>query len=391
MKEFDVIIVGAGGAGMMCASQAAQRGRRVAILDHTQEIGRKILISGGGRCNFTNIHTTPAQFVSKNPHFCKSALSRFTPQDFISLVKKHRISFHEKKLGQLFCDGSARSIVDLLVHECEDAGVTFYLNCKIERVEKPDGFRLLTSQGSFQANSLVIATGGLSIPQIGATGFGYEIAKQFGLGIVDPTPALDGFNFSQEDLKRFSDLPGVSIDSIVSCNGASFRENILFTHTGLSGPASLQASLYWHRGDDIAINLLPETDGLAWFTELKQAGKNAELKNVLADKLPKRFAERFCQLAGVEGKTSKISDKELAEFASLLGSWHIYPGDTVGYRKAEVTRGGVDTNDLSSKTMEAKKVSGLYFIGEVVDVTGQLGGYNFQWAWASGFAAGQYV
>jgi predicted Rossmann fold flavoprotein len=391
MKEFDVIIVGAGGAGMMCASQAAQRGRRVAILDHTQEIGRKILISGGGRCNFTNIHTTPAQFVSNNPHFCKSALSRFTPQDFISLVKKHRISFHEKKLGQLFCDGSARSIVDLLVRECEDAGAIFYLNCKIERVEKPDEFRILTSQGSFQANSLVIATGGLSIPQIGATGFGYEVAKQFGLGIIDPTPALDGFNFSKGDLKRFSDLPGVSIDSIVSCNGASFRENILFTHTGLSGPASLQASLYWHRGDDIAIDLLPETDALAWLTELKQAGKNAELKNVLADKLPKRFAERFCQLAGIEGKTSKVSDRELAEFAALLRSWHIYPGDTVGYRKAEVTRGGVDTNDLSSKTMEAKKVSGLYFVGEVVDVTGQLGGYNFQWAWASGFAAGQYV
>ena len=376
---------------MMCASQAAQRGRQVAILEHSAKIGRKILISGGGRCNFTNINTSHESFVSKNPHFSKSALSRFTAQDFISLVKKYRIPFHEKKLGQLFCDGSAQSIVDLLVRECQIGGVRTYLECKISRIKKEDRFVLETSLGEFNSESLVIATGGLSIPQIGATAFGYEIAKQFGLRLVPTHPALDGFLFREADQKCFSDLTGISLDTTVSVNGVSFRENILFTHVGLSGPASLQASLYWNQGDPIIVDLLPDLDAVTWLREEKFSDRQASIKNVLSKKLPKRFAERFCQILGMEGRLNQIPVEQLDEFATQLGSWKIHPKETVGYRKAEVTRGGVDTDDLESKSMCARKVPGLYFIGEVVDVTGQLGGYNFQWAWSSGFAASQYV
>lgn len=389
--QFDVVIIGAGAAGMMCAIQAGQRGRKVVLLDHSAKIGKKIFISGGGRCNFTNINTKPESFVSQNPHFCKSALSRYTPDDFIRLVKKHRIAFHEKKLGQLFCDGSAQNIIDMLVSECKDAGVRFQLECKVENIKKEDAFVITTNKGTFTAESLVIATGGLSIPQIGATGFGYEVARQFGLKIVETRPALDGFNFADEDIREMTELTGVSIDTIVSADGTSFRENILFTHKGLSGPASLQASLYWNPGKFISINVLPTESAEEWLLETRNSGSKVELKNILAEKLPKRFAEKFCKLYQPSVPMSQLSDQKLADLAQKLHDWKIKPARTVGYKKAEVTRGGVDTNELSSKTMESKKVPGLYFIGEVVDVTGQLGGYNFHWAWASGNAAGQCV
>ena len=388
---YDVVVIGAGGAGMMCGLQAGRRGRRVALIDHSSKIGRKILISGGGRCNFTNINTTAANFVSKNPHFAKSALARYTPDHFIEMVKAHRIKFHEKKLGQLFCDRSAQEIVDLLIDECESAGNEFILDCTVKSIEKADGFIIKTTRGTYSAESLVIATGGLSIPKIGATGFGYQIARQFGLRIVPTAPALDGFNFSATDLKQFAELPGVSIDTIVSCNQASFRENILFTHTGLSGPASLQASLYWNKGDTIELDLLPEFDVSAWLAEKRANGGKAEIKNMLAELLPKRFAEKFCETTGFMSPLNQLNESKLSAFSQALHAWQVKPEGTVGYRKAEVTRGGIDTDELSSKTMEAKKVPGLYFVGEVVDVTGQLGGYNFQWAWASGDAAGRSV
>ncbi len=390
-RDFDVVIIGAGGAGMMCARTAAARGRKVILLDHSTKIGRKILISGGGRCNFTNTGASPESFVSQNPHFCKSALSKFTPSDFIELVKKHRIGFHEKKLGQLFCNDSASQIVDMLVEECDDAGARFQMDCKIFAIEKKDKFIVSTSAGDFRSESLVVATGGLSIPQIGATGFGYDIARQFDLNIIDTAPALDGFNFSQADAQHFKDLPGISLDTTVSCKKSSFRENILFTHTGLSGPASLQASLYWTKGDAIKIDLLPQFDAEKWLTRIKNSHNNkVELKNVLSEKLPKRFAEKFTQLMNMNRPINQLNEKQITTLAERLHSWTLFPAGTVGYRKAEVTRGGVDTKELSSQTMESKKIPGLYFIGEVVDVTGQLGGYNFQWAWASGFAAGQH-
>lgn len=390
MESFDVVIIGAGGAGMMCAIEAGKRKLKVVLLDHSSKLGRKILISGGGRCNFTNINASPANYVSKNSHFAKSALSRYTPDDFIGLVEKHRIRYHEKKLGQLFCDSSAEQIVHMLASECSDANAPIRLNCQVRTVTKvEDGFTLITNSGTIKTKSLVIATGGLSIPQIGATGFGYDIAKQFGLKIVETAPALDGFNFSPPDLKRFAELTGVSVDCIVSCNGAAFRENILFTHNGLSGPASLQASLYWHKKMPIELNLLPERDSHAWLTEERTRHPKTEIKNLLSNALPKRFAERFCEFQKISGTLSHLSESDLVRLCDNLHGWKIFPDSTVGYKKAEVTRGGVDTDELSSKTMEAKKVSGLYFVGEVVDVTGQLGGYNFQWAWASGWAAGQ--
>jgi predicted Rossmann fold flavoprotein len=391
MLTCDVLIIGAGAAGMMCAIEAGKRHRKVILLDHSERIGRKILISGGGRCNFTNMNAGPTNFVSQNAHFCKSALARYTANDFIALVKKHHIKFHEKKLGQLFCDRSAQEIVDLLVKECEQAGTKFVLGSKIEAIDKSERFSVRTTNNVYRSDALVIATGGLSIPQIGATGFGYDIARQFGLKIITPAPALDGFNFNQEDLHRFASLSGVSIDSLVSCNKASFRENILFTHTGLSGPASLQASLYWQKSAPLQINLLPETNALSWLTTMRIEKAKVLIKNVLSELLPKRFAEQFCEYFSFHSNLAELSENRLNQLANTLENWEIFPKDTVGYKKAEVTKGGVDTNELSSKTMEAKKVPGLYFIGEVVDVTGQLGGYNFQWAWSSGFAAGQSV
>lgn len=380
---------------MMCAIQAGGRGRKVLIVDHNEAVGKKILISGGGRCNFTNVQANPDCYVSNNPHFAKSALSRYTPEDFIKLVEKHRIDYHEKKLGQLFCDHSAREIVDMLVEECKRARVHIQLGTRVHKVEH-DGqdnasFTIKTSRGDFHCRSLVIASGGLSIPQIGATGFGYEIAKQFSLKLIETAPALDGFDWGDSDLKTFTALSGVSIDSNINCGKVAFRENILFTHKGLSGPAALQASLYWQRGKDLDIDLLPELNAREFLLARKHEGVRQEVKNVLGEILPKRFAEYFTEYKRLAGPLYQVPDKKLVELGDCLNSWKVLPARTVGYRKAEVTRGGVDTKELSSSTMEAKKVPGLYFIGEVVDVTGWLGGYNFQWAWASGYAAGQAV
>jgi hypothetical protein len=388
----DVLIIGAGAAGMMCAIEAAKRKRKVILADHSTRIGRKILISGGGRCNFTNINAHPESFTSQNPHFCKSALAQYTAQDFIALVKKHGIKFHEKKLGQLFCNDSAQDIVNMLVRECVDVGVHVQLSCKVASVEK-DGarFTVKTNVDTYSAESLVIATGGLSVPQTGASAFGYNIAQQFGLHIVTPTPALDGFNFEGSELAQFRELAGVSIDAIVRCNGAAFRENILFTHNGLSGPAILQASLYWEKEKPLVINLVPDFDSYSWLLERRDSKPKSHLKNILAEILPKRFAEYFCGRISFGSNLAELSDRDLNTVSQALQNWEVVPVSTVGFKKAEVTKGGVDTNELSSKSMEAKKVPGLYFIGEVVDVTGWLGGYNFQWAWSSGFVAGQWV
>jgi predicted Rossmann fold flavoprotein len=395
-NEADVVILGAGGAGMMCAIRAGLRGRSVVLLDHAKKIGGKILISGGGRCNFTNLGAGPGNYVSLNPHFMKSALARYSPWDFIELVVKHGIPYHEKKLGQQFCDGSAQAIVDMLEKECLSAGARFELSCKIERVELiPTGnrrFRVSTDRGIVECDSVVVATGGLSLPKIGATGIGYEIAKEFGLDLVARAPALDGFVFSDEDGRRFSGLAGVSFDSIITCNGMTFHEAILFTHAGLSGPATLQASLHWNGGDPVTVDLLPGIDPMVWFMEKKKSGNRSLVKNLLSELLASRLAERLCELHFPDARPlPDVSEKELKVFCELLKSWTFVPKSTVGYSKAEVTRGGVSTDELSSKTLETRKVPGLYFIGEVVDVTGWLGGYNFQWAWASGAAAGDVV
>ncbi len=389
-------MLGAGGAGMMCAIEAAKRGRSTLLLDHSRKIGGKILISGGGRCNFTNLGAGPANYVSTNPHFCKSALSRYPSRNFIDLVERHGVAYHEKKLGQLFCDVSAQDIVDLLKTECEWAGAEFLLETRIESVKRISGsdrrFRVETSQGPFECESLVIATGGLSIPKIGATGLGYEIASQFDLRLVDRAAALDGFVFGGTDVESLRELAGLSIDVRISCKGKVFRENILFTHSGLSGPAALQASLHWYPGDDVVVDLLPDLDPFEWFLEKKKAGNRSLVKNLLCELLPARFVDRFCALYfPSELPLPQVSEKGLRAFCDTLKQWSFVPAGTVGYSKAEVTRGGVDTDEVSSKTFEAKKVPGLYFIGEVLDVTGWLGGYNFQWAWASGWAAGQVV
>ena len=391
-KTYDAIILGAGGAGLMCAIQAGRRGKRVLLLDHAAKLGGKILISGGGRCNFTNLGAGPANYVSKNPHFAKSALSRFTPADFIALVEAHGIPFHEKKLGQQFCDESARDIVALLERETAEAGSEIRLGTKILGVsrESPEtDFVVATDRGEFRARSLVIATGGLSIPKIGATGLGYDLAKQFGLRLVPRAAALDGFTFGETDAVRFRDLSGVSVDVVIEAGGLKFRENILFTHSGMSGPAALQASLHWYPGDPVFFDWLPGFDLYAWLIEQKKAGVRSLVRNLLGTKLPARFAELLCDLGFPDSSPlPQVSEKALAAFSERVHAWRLEPKGTVGYGKAEVTRGGVDTDALSSKTMECRAVPRLYFIGEVVDVTGWLGGYNFQWAWASGFAAG---
>jgi predicted Rossmann fold flavoprotein len=395
----DVIVLGAGGAGMMCAIHAGRRGRRVLLLDHAAKLGGKILISGGGRCNFTNTGASPAQYVSQNVHFYRSALTRYPPETFIQMVRDHGIAFHEKKLGQLFCDGSASQIVELLKAECDLAGARFELGCEVGAMTRLAAgedarFSVETSAGTIRAHSLVVATGGLSIPKTGATGLGYDIARQCDIDLVARRPALDGFTFAPRDTEFCRELAGVSVDSVLTCNGASFRENILFTHAGLSGPAALQGSLYWNAGDEIAIDLLPGMSLLAWLLEKKAAGNRSLVKNLLSELLPARVADRLCErfaaTADVFAKPlPQIPERTLESFCESVHRWTLVPSGTVGYNKAEVTKGGVDTDELSSKTMEAKKVPGLYFIGEVVDVTGWLGGYNFQWAWASGWAAGQ--
>lgn len=382
--KFDAIIVGAGAAGLFCALQAGKRGKRVLVIEHNAQPGRKILISGGGRCNFTNIYTKAENFISNNPHFCKSAIARYTPQDFVELIKRYKIEFYEKKLGQLFCRESSRQILELLLAECEKARVEIRTGCAVKNVHKDNGFELETNQGVFTAENLVIATGGLSFPKIGATDFGYKIARQFGLKLTETRPSLVPLVFSQSG--NFGRLAGVSVDSLVSAGKHSFRENILFTHRGLSGPAILQVSNYWNRKNTISIDLMPEQDALGLFE--KNLSSKQTLVNFLGKFLPNRFAEIFTEINFLNKPLNQLSRREVEKIAERLNNWQVLFNETEGYHKAEVTLGGIDTNELSSQTMEAKKISGLYFIGEIVDVTGWLGGYNFQWAWSSAFAAG---
>ncbi len=386
MQQLDVIIIGAGAAGLMCAIEAGKRGRNVLVIEHAEKIGKKILISGGGRCNFTNIDTKPENFISENPHFCKSALARYTPQDFISLVEKYNIKYHEKKLGQLFCSGSAKEIVAMLQNECNDACVEIIVNCTVSEIIKGDKFTIKTNIGDFESYSVVIASGGISIPQMGATDFGYKIAKQYGLKLTKISPGLVPFVIKNNP---FVELSGVSADSVVSCNGISFRENILFTHKGLSGPAILQISSYWNDGNEVTINLMPDKNIIELIKENSES--KTELVNFLSPFLTKRFAEKWCELYFKSKPLNKLNEKDVNIISEKLHSLKIILDGTEGFGKAEITKGGIDTNELSSKTMESKKVKGLYFIGEAVDVTGWLGGYNFQWAWASGHAAGQFV
>ena len=388
--DFDVIVIGAGAAGMMCAATAGQRHRRCLLLDHASRIGEKIRISGGGRCNFTNIHCGPENFLSQNPDFCRSALARYTPRDFIALIEAHDIAYHEKKLGQLFCDESSQQIIDMLRAECDIGGVRWIASCNVGLVERTDdAFVVKSDKGEFRSASLVISTGGLSVPKVGASPFGYKIAEQFGLSIVPPRAGLVPLALDAQQLVRFSDLSGVSVDAIVSCNGGRFRENLLFTHRGLSGPAILQISSYWIPGEPVRIDLLPERSAQA----LLLANRRSVClpATMLSEYLPSRFAQEWCSEMGAAHSLAEMSDKELRRLAETLHDWQVRPSGTTGYAKAEVTLGGVDTNELSSRTMEVRRVPGLYFIGEVVDVTGQLGGFNFQWAWASGFVAGQHV
>ncbi len=389
MNDFDVIIIGGGAAGLFCAIEAGKRGRRVLVIEHNNQVGRKIIISGGGRCNFTNIYAKAENFISENPHFCKSALAKYTSQNFVELVKKHEIEFYEKKLGQLFCRESSRQIVQMLLDECQAANVEIRLNCSAENISKNDFFEIETNQGKFTSESLVIAAGGLSIPKLGASGFGYKIAKQFGLKIVETKPALVPLVFENAEAKAFTKLSGVSFDANVSFGKTSFRENILFTHKGLSGPAILQISSYWKRGEKISIDLLPSKNALEILQNSNDSKKNFD--NFLSEILPNRLAEVWTRKFADAKPLKAFSEKELARVAEKLENWHIPFTETAGYAKAEVTSGGVSTDELSSKTMESKRVKNLYFIGEVADVTGWLGGYNFQWAWSSGFAAGQYV
>ena len=385
--KYDVIIIGGGAAGLFCAIEAGKRGRKTLVIEHNAEVGRKIIISGGGRCNFTNKNTGPENFISRNPHFCKSALARYTPQDFIELVKRHKIKFHEKTLGQLFCSENSRQIVRMLLSECGRAKVKIMTGCKAKKISRNDAFEIETDSGNFVCESLVIAAGGLSFPKIGATGFGYEIARQFGLKVTDLRPSLVAM--TMKDGPGDGRLAGVSVDAEISAAGQRFRENILFTHRGLSGPAVLQISNYWSRGTDVSIDLLPGRDAVDLLS--KNAASRQRLDNFLAGFVPKRFAEVFAgQLAAIR-PLDQYAKKDLSNIGETLNNWKVRFTGTEGYDRAEVTLGGVSTAELSSQTMESKKVKGLYFIGEVVDVTGWLGGYNFQWAWSSGFAAGSSV
>lgn len=391
-ETHDIIILGAGGAGLFCAAEAGRRGRSVMVLDHAKTPGEKIRISGGGRCNFTNLHTSPKNFLSDNPRFCISALASYTQADFIALVNRHNIAWHEKTLGQLFCDGSAQQIIDMLLAECAAAGATIRLETKIKAVEKTaTGFRVETGKGPLQCTSLVVATGGLSIPKIGATGLAYDIARQFGLGVVAPRPALVPFTFDAAQKAALDGLAGVAVDATVKCGKTRFAEALLFTHKGLSGPAILQISSYWRPGEAIEIDLAPGTDIFRVLKEARTAHPKQEVETALARLIPKRLAGRWCERAGVTGRLADISDARLRVLAETTNRWRLVPAGTEGYRTAEVTAGGIDTRDLSSKTMEARTVPGLYFIGEAVDVTGHLGGFNFQWAWSSAWAAGRAV
>jgi predicted Rossmann fold flavoprotein len=380
-------VLGGGAAGLMCAIEAGKRGRRVVVLERSERIGKKILISGGGRCNFTNIHCRPENFISANPHFAKSALARYTPADFIALVEEHGIAYHEKTLGQLFCDGSAQQIVTMLETECRAVGVKIHTNVEVESVSRGDVFSIKAGESFYEGAAMVVATGGLSIPKMGATGFGYDLARQFGIGIVECRPALVPFTFKEQDARSYADLSGISADVVASTDSVSFREKMLITHRGLSGPAILQISSYWKPNQAVAIDLAPEKEV---FAPLLQSAAGRELRaatSALKSVLSARFAERWI----AANPPADWTNRGISQLESSLHRWRVIPSGTEGYDKAEVTAGGVDTNELSAKTMESRKVAGLFFIGEVVDVTGHLGGFNFQWAWASGFCAGQAV
>ncbi len=391
--HYDVIIVGAGAAGMFCTIEAGKRGRNVLLIDKSKSAGDKIKISGGGRCNFTNIHTTDKNYLSQNPHFCKSALGRYTPDDFIALVEKHGIAYHEKTLGQLFCDGSSKEIIQMLLDECEEANVTLQLQTEIDKIEKHESrFSLTTNhENKLTCDSLVIATGGPSIPKMGATDWGYKVAKQFDLAMIEPRAALVPFTLEDTLLKKLTPLAGVSFNAAAETNGTKFVEGMLFTHRGLSGPSILQISSYWKEGNTVTLNLLPEHNLFDWLKEQRETHPKQETQTCLQQLLPKRLVQYLCDEYSYGGKMAEQGNKTLQAIAQQIQNWKITPNGTEGYRTAEVTLGGVDTNELSSKTFESKKISGLYFIGEVIDVTGHLGGFNFQWAWASGYAAGQYI
>ena len=388
--RYDVVVIGAGAAGMTCAATAGLRGRRVLLIEHYHVLGEKIRISGGGRCNFTNVNAGPGNYLSRNPDFCKSALARYTPRDFVALVERYRIPYHEKKLGQLFCDDTARDLIAMLKAECDRGGVGWRMPCPVDGiVREGDAWRVATPAGAVWAESLVIATGGLTVPKIGATPFGYRIAEQFGLAVVAPTPALVPLALPPDALTAYGDLAGVAVDVEVSCGSGRFRENLLFTHRGLSGPAILQISSFWNGKHSIVIDLLPEIDATQWL--VGERASPARLDSVLARRLPQRFAQQWCGAHEVALPMQQLPGKRLLEIAAQLHAWTLLPSGTLGYNKAEVTLGGVDTRGLSGKTMAAASVPGLHFIGEVVDVTGWLGGYNFQWAWSSGHAAGMNI
>ena len=392
MMHCDVVVIGGGAAGLMCAIEAGKRGRRVVLIERSNRVGKKILMSGGGRCNFTNLHTTPANFLSANPHFCKSALARYTQWDFIALVERHDIHYHEKELGQLFCDVSSKLIVNMLMEECKRAGVHIEVDCAVTTVDRVnDNFVLMTNSGLLQATALVVATGGLSIPKMGATGFGYELARQFGHSVLPLRAGLVPLTLNEKSLLEYSDLSGISLPVDVKCNGRQFAGGMLFTHRGISGPAILQISSYWRSGSELCINLLPGMDAFVWLTDRKNNRPAAGLSTVLAEALPKRLAQRLCEIAFNNRPMRQYNEAELRAIAAQLHNWGFQPSGTEGYRTAELTLGGVNTDELSSVTMESKKIPGLYFVGEVVDVSGHLGGFNFQWAWASGHAAGQAV
>lgn len=388
-NDYDVIIIGAGAAGLMCAIQAGQRGRRVLVIDHAKKIGEKIRISGGGRCNFTNLHTGSQAYISGNAHFCKSALRQYTQDDFIAMIQRHGIAYHEKTLGQLFCDESAQQIIDMLLRECADAGVRILKDTQIRNV--CDGYLIQSSAGDFRAQSLVVATGGLSIPKIGASKFGYDIARQFGIPVTETRAGLVPLTFQGALLDQCKSLSGVSVRASISCAGICFTEGLLFTHRGLSGPSILQISSYWREGQDIVIDLAPDIDVYTMLKDRKLSTPKQDIQTVLSSALPSRLVDNICDRLNASGRIADLSDKILKRISDHVHQWAVRPSGTEGYRTAEVTLGGIDTNALSSKTMEAKTKPGLYFVGEVIDVTGHLGGYNFQWAWSSGYVAGQNV
>ncbi|MDA9973130.1 NAD(P)/FAD-dependent oxidoreductase [Candidatus Pelagibacter ubique] len=391
-EQFDVIVVGAGAAGMMSAIEAGKRGRKVLLVDHAKKIGEKIRISGGGRCNFTNIHTHPSKFISNNPKFVISALKQYTQNNFIDLIKKHNIKFHEKKLGQLFCDESAQQIIDMLLLECEMANVILKKDTTIDDIDKKDNkYFIVVGSDKYFCQSLIIATGGLSIPKIGASKFGYDIAQKFGLKVIETLPALVPLTFSEKILAICKELTGLSVEAVVSFKKTFFEEGMLFTHRGLSGPSILQISSYWKLGDNIKVNLSPKLDVDKFLNDRKISNPKQDISIIVSEILPKRLAHIICNENNVNGNICELSNKVLTSLSNSINAWTINPTGTEGYRTAEVTLGGIDTEEISSKTMMSNKHPGLFFIGEVVDVTGHLGGYNFQWAWSSGYVAGQYA